>query len=58
MNKSNWTVFFINFFSWLLILSNLVPISLLVTLEIVKVTQGIMLADDTEMVSKDTMIAA
>ena len=29
-------LFFINFFSWVLNLSNLVPISLLVTLELVK----------------------
>jgi phospholipid-transporting ATPase len=42
--------FFINFFSWILNLSNLVPISLLVTLELVKMTQGIFITKDPGMI--------
>lgn len=44
------TTFIVKFFSWMLILSNLVPISLLVTLEIVKVTQGVWMMSDDDMV--------
>lgn len=41
--------FLISFLGWILILSNLVPISLLVTLEVVKMAQGMVIAFDEGM---------
>jgi phospholipid-transporting ATPase len=49
-------VFIIQFFSWILNISNLVPISLLVTLEIVKMTQGIFISLDEGMRHQATQI--
>jgi magnesium-transporting ATPase (P-type) len=41
---------------WILILSNLVPISLLVTLEVVKMAQGMVIAFDEGMRHQATKI--
>lgn len=41
--------FFLYYFTWMLIFTNFVPISLLVTLEVVKFIQGIFISNDQEM---------
>ena len=49
MNKGQVYVFFINYFSWMLLFGNFVPISLLVTLELVKFLQASFIASDLDM---------
>jgi phospholipid-transporting ATPase len=53
-NRPETYYFFIIFFSWLLNLSNFVPISLLVTLELVKMVQGMFIVSDDYMTYKPT----
>ena len=43
---------FITFFTYFLLLNTLIPISLIITMEIVKITQGIFISWDVEMYSK------
>ena len=43
---------FINFFTYFLLLNTLIPISLIVTIEIIKMAQGIFIHWDTELYSK------
>ncbi|KAM3140134.1 hypothetical protein pb186bvf_007687 [Paramecium bursaria] len=45
--------FFIRFFNWILIFQSFVPISLIVTLETVKFTQGISIMSDKKCISND-----
>ena len=47
-------VFILNFFSWMLIFTNFVPISLIVTLEIVKFFQAVFIAWDKEIYHEET----
>ena len=44
---------FINFFTYFLLLNTLIPISLIVTIEIVKMAQGLFIHWDTELYSKE-----
>lgn len=55
-NNSQFYQFIVCFFSWVLNLSNLVPISLLVTLEVVKMAQGIFVSHDEGMRHQATQI--
>jgi phospholipid-transporting ATPase len=46
-------VFFSTFFTWVLLFTNMVPISLLVTVEIVKFAQAMFIGWDVNILDKD-----
>ena len=48
--------FFVRFGNWLIIFQNFVPISLLVTLEMVKFLQGTIISSDKKLIAKETNI--
>ena len=51
-NKNLFLTFFINFGTWIILINNIVPISLLVTLEMVKYIQGMFISWDIYMYDK------
>lgn len=52
--KAPWLLMFVRMGTWLLLLTNFVPISLLVTVEMVKYIQALFIEWDVEMVCGDT----
>ncbi|OMJ88057.1 hypothetical protein SteCoe_10131 [Stentor coeruleus] len=61
LEKANTNIpynFVVNFFSWMLLFSNFVPISLLVTLEMVKFIQAIFIAWDLDLYFEETDMPA
>lgn len=61
LKRSNMNVFYlfvVNFFSWMLLFSNFVPISLLVTLEVVKFLQAIFISWDLDLYYEETDMPA
>jgi phospholipid-transporting ATPase len=48
--------FFVRFGNWIIIFQNFVPISLLVTLEMVKFLQGTIISSDKKLIAKETNI--
>jgi len=58
-DETNWFVlFFTNMGTWILIFTNFVPISLIVTLEVVKFTQAIFIVWDEQLYCEETDIPA
>ena len=49
MEESNLRVFLLTFLTYIILLNTLIPISLIVTIEIVKFIQGIFMAYDKDM---------
>lgn len=60
LNNDKDNAFYYNFFvrmgNWLIIFQNFVPISLIVTLEMVKLFQGVIMSKDSKMVFRNEMI--
>ena len=52
INRSPLTESFITFFTYFLLLNTMIPISLIVTMEIIKVIQGLLIEWDTKLYSK------
>jgi phospholipid-transporting ATPase len=57
-NTDTFYLFVVNFFSWMLLFSNFVPISLLVTLEMVKFIQAIFISWDLDIYFEETDMPA
>lgn len=58
LHQSTIVTFFLNFFSWVLLFGNFVPISLLVTLEIVKFIQAAFISADLDLYYEPIDVAA
>ena len=58
LDQSKVKIFFLNFFSWVLLFGNFVPISLLVTLEIVKFIQAAFISSDLDLYYEPIDVAA